>query len=140
MKQFNSNVCSEVKDKLANRIAETILKHQLKISNKFYLQTSGWNKSQQLVFLLLTSLAIGGMSIVIMIDCLHASTSFNSAIPAQITSVKGLHREDKSLPITDKEFKAVQEYKLKHPELNTDRPELYDSLQLIEEMYQSQKK
>ena len=141
MKQFkNTNRENKISDKIAIGIADSILKFQRYFSNKVQLRTARWKKIEQVAFLFLVCFVCGGTSIVVMVDCLKDSYSNHSIIPNQISSVKSIYKKGKPLPITDKEFRAIQHYKLSHPQLLLDRPGLYDSLQRIEQIYQSQKK
>jgi hypothetical protein len=53
---------------------------------------------------------------------------------------KNIYKEGKAFLITESEFQKVQEYKRTHPNLIKERPDLFDSLVLIEQSYYSQKK
>jgi hypothetical protein len=88
----------------------------------------------------LVCIAFGGMSIVAIVNSFKASDKTKSIIPKQISTPKNIYRRDKAFLITENEFQKVQEYKQTHPNLIKERPGLFDSLTLIEQVYYSQKK
>ena len=96
--------------------------------------------SVQRVFLYLICLVFGAMSLIAIIGPFKTSGTSNIIIPKSISIPKKIYKEDKAYLITKKEIKQVQEYKRTHPNLLKERPGLYDSLNLIEQVYYSQQK
>ena len=80
------------------------------------------------------------MSITAIINPFRTSGISNTIIPKSISILKKIYKQDKAYLITKKEIQQVQEYKRTHPNLLKERPGLYDSLNLIEQVYYSQQK
>ena len=143
MKLFKRNKSQlNMQDKAATGIANCILKTQNWFAMSLCLQevTKNWKQRQQRIFLYLVCIAFGGMSIVAIVHSFKISDKAKSVITKSIIIQGNTYKKDKAFLITENEFQKVQEYKLKHPNLIKERPGLFDSLTLIEQVYYSQKK
>ena len=141
MKFFRKNKSQlNIQDKAATGIANAILKAQSWLALNLEIVTKNWKQKQQWIFLYLVCIAFGGMSIVAIVNSFKASDKTKSIIPKQISTPKNIYRRNKAFLITENEFQKVQEYKQTHPNLIKERPGLFDSLTLIEQVYYSQKK
>lgn len=141
MKLFKGNKSqSNIPDKAATGIANGILKTQNWFAINLQRVTKNWKQKQQWIFLYLVCIAFGGMSIVAIVNSFKVSDKVKSIIPKQISIPRNTYKKDKAFLITENEFQKVQEYKQTHPNLIKERPGLFDSLTLIEEVYYSQKK
>jgi len=141
MKLFKRNKSQlNIQDKAATGIANSILKTQNWFAINLQQVTKSWKQKQQWIFLYLVCLVFGGLSIVGIVNSFKASDETKSIIPKQISTPKNIYRRDKAFLITENEFQKVQEYKQTHPNLIKERPGLFDSLTLIEQVYYSQKK
>lgn len=141
MKRFtNSREQNSKLDKVATKIAATILKQQGLFANRLKSLTKSWRQKQQWVFLCGVCLALGGLSLVAMVNSFNKKQLTNQIIPKSINLPKRIYKDVNPLIITDKEFEQVQEYKRSHWDHVKEMPGLFDSLQLIEEQYFSQKK
>ena len=141
MKLFKRNKSQlNIQDKAATGIANGILKTQNWFAINLQQVTKSWKQKQQWIFLYLVCLVFGGLSIVAIVNSFKASDKEKSIIPKPISTPKNIYRGDKEFLITENEFQKVQEYKQSHPNLIKERPGLFDSLTLIEQVYYSQKK
>lgn len=141
METMNRQINKEaLTDKAANRIAKGILKTQSGFEKYMQSLSKNWKVKQQWIFLYLVCLVFGGLSIVAIVNPFRAKDTNSSLIPKPIAVPKSIHQQKNGFAITENEFKQVQEYKAKHPNLQQVRPELFDSLSLIEDVYYSQKK
>ena len=141
MKLFKRNKSQlNIQDKAATGISNGILKTQSWFAINLQQVTKSWKQKQQWIFLYLVCIAFGGMSIVAIVNSFKVSDKEKSIIPKPISIPGNTYKKDKAFLITENEFQKVQEYKLKHPNLIKERPGLFDSLTLIEQVYYSQKK
>ena len=141
MKTMNRQINKEaLTDKAANGIAKGILKTQSGFEKYMRSLSKNWKGKQQWIFLYSVCLVFGGLSIVAIVNPFRAKDTNSSLIPKSIAVPKSIHQQRNGFAITENEFQQVQEYKAKHPKLQTERPGLFDSLTLIEEVYYSQKK
>ena len=129
-----------IPDKAATGIANGILKSQRWFATSLSDLTKSWKQKQQWIFLYLICLVFGTMSIIAIINPFRTSGISNIITPKSISIPKKIYKQDKAYLITKKEIKQVQEYKRTHPNLLKERPGLYDSLNLIEQVYYSQQK
>jgi len=127
-------------DKVASGIAKSILKFQSGFAKCMQSVTKNWKDKQQWVFLYLVSLCFGGLSIVTVINSFKTPNINSNIIPKAIAVPKNVHQKTNGFAITKNELRQVLEYKEKHPNLQQEQPGLFDSLNLIEEVYYSQKK
>jgi hypothetical protein len=141
MKLLNKQISKEeITDKAASGIAKGILKSQNGFANYMQSLSKNWMSKQQWIFLYLVCLIFGGLSIIAIVDPFRVKDTNSSLIPKSIAVPKSIHQKRNGFAITENEFQQVQEYKTKHPNLQKERPGLFDSLSLIEEVYYSQKK
>ena len=141
MKLFSKNISnSPITDKAANGIANGILKSQNGFARYMFSVTKNWKQKQQWIFLYLVCLFFGGLSIVAIVNPFKTKEQDKAIIPKFIFMPKSIHQLNNEFVITENEFQQVQEYKRKYPNLQKERPGLFDSLSLIEQVYYSQKK
>ena len=141
MKSMNRQINKEaLTDKAADGIAKGILKSQNGFANYMQSLSKNWKDKQQWIFLYFVCLLFGGLSIVAIVNPFRVKDNNSSIIPKSITVPNSIHQQRNGFAITETEFQQVQEYKAKHPNLQKERPGLFDSLSLIEEVYYSQKK
>ncbi len=141
MKSMNRQINKEaLTDKAADGIAKGILKSQNGFANYMQSLSKNWKDKQQWIFLYFVCLLFGGLSIVAIVNPFRVKDNNSSIIPKSITVPNSIHQQRNGFAITETEFQQVQEYKAKHPNLQKERPGLFDSLSFIEEVYYSQKK
>ncbi len=141
MKLFKRNKSKlNIQDKAATGIANGILKTQNWVAINLQQVTKNWKQKQQWIFLYLVCIAFGGMSIAAIVNSFKVSDKAKSIIPKPISIPRNTYKKDKAFLITENEFQKVQEYKQTHPNLIKERPGLFNSLTLIEQVYYSQKK
>lgn len=141
MRFLNKQISREtVTDKAATGIAKGILKTQTGFENYMRSLSKNWKGKQQWIFLYSVCLIFGGLSIVAIVIPFRMKDANSNIIPKSIAVPKSIHQQRNGFAITENEFKQVQEYKANHPNLQKERPDLFDSLSLIEEIYYSQKK
>ncbi len=141
MKFLNKQINREaVTDKAASGIAKGILKSQNGFANYMQSLSKNWKGKQQWIFLYSVCLILGGLSIVAIVIPFRIKDTNSNIIPKSIAVPKSIHQQRNGFAITENEIQQVQQYKSKHPNLQTERPGLFDSLTLIEEVYYSQKK
>lgn len=130
----------ELSDKAAKGIANGIIKSQNAFAKYMYSITKNWNQKQQWIFLYLVCLCFGGLSIWALSNSFLNKQSNKVIIPKSISVPKNIHQQSNVFMITEKEFQKVQEYKRTFPNLEKEKPGLFDSLTLVEQTYYSQKK
>ncbi|MEO8417050.1 MAG: hypothetical protein ABI472_25525 [Ginsengibacter sp.] len=141
MKLFKKDIKrNELTDKAANGIAKGILKSQNSFAKSMSSVTKDWKQKQQWIFLYMVCLFFGGLSIVAIVNSFKSKESNKAIIPKSITVPKNIHQQSNVFVITETEFQQVQEYKRTYPNLQKERPALFDSLSLVEQIYYSQKK
>lgn len=141
MNLFSKNIKnSALTDKAANGIASGILKSQNGFARYMYSLTKNWRQKQQWIFLYLVCLVFGGLSIVAIVNSFKTKEPDKAIIPKSISVPRNIHQQNNEFVITENEFQKVQDYKRKYPNLQKERPGLFDSLSLIEQVYYSQKK
>lgn len=141
MNLFKKNIKgNDVTDKAANGIANGILKSQNGFAKYMYSVTKNWKQKQQWIFLYLVCLCFGGLSIWALANSFKSKESNKAIIPKSISVPKNIHQQSNVFVITENEFQQVQEYKRTYPNLQKERPALFDSLSLVEQIYYSQKK
>lgn len=141
MKFFDKNINQEIiKDKTAKGIANCILRSQNIFSKYMGVFTQKWKPKQQWIFLCVVCLFFGGLSITAIVIPFKTKGRIKLTIPQSITGVTNIHQQKRLFTITENEFRLVREYKNNYPNLEKERPELFDSLNLIEQVYYSQKK
>lgn len=141
MKFFNKNIKNTaLTDKAAKGIASGILKSQNGFARYMYSLTKNWKQKQQWIFLYVVCLFFGGLSIVAVINSFNTEEKGKAFFPKSISVPKNIQPQNNPFAITEKELLQVKEYKLKYPNLQKERPGLFDSLSLIEQVYYSQKK
>ena len=141
MKMFDKNINKEIiKDKAAKGIANGILRSQNIFSKYMGVFTQKWKPKQQWIFLCAVCLFFGGLSITAIVIPFKTKRMKTFTIPKSIIGVAIIHQQTRVSAITENEMKQVQEYKNKYPNLEKERPGLFDSLSLIEQVYYSQKK
>ena len=132
---------SGVSDKAAGWIANSILKVQGKFAGTLGKLSVSWKRKQQWIFLYTVCLVFGGLSIISVIQ------SFKTNHILKTTAIKvprNIHKES-SVRITENEFKKVENFKRSldsgsREKLKEERPGLMDSLEMVEQLYYSQKK
>ena len=141
MKMFDKNINQEIiKDIAAKGIANGILRSQNIFSKYMGVITQKWKPKEQWIFLCVVCLFFGGLSITAIIIPFKTKGGIKLTIPKSITGVSNIHQQVRLFTITENEFRLVKEYKNKYPNLEKERPGLFDSLSLIEQVYYSQKK
>ena len=141
MKFFDKNINQEIlKDKMAKGIANGILTSQNMFSKYMGVFTQKWKPKQQWIFLCVVCLFFGGVSITTIVIPFKTKGRIKLTIPNSITGVTNINQQKGLFTITENEFRLVKEYKNKYPNLERERPGLFDSLSLIEQVYYSQKK
>ena len=141
MKTMNRQINKEaLTDKAANGIAKGILKTQSGFEKYMRSLSKNWKGKQQWIFLYSVCLVFGGLSIIAIVNPFRVKNTNSRIIPKSIAVPKSIDQHRNGFAVTENEFKQVQEYKAKHPNLQKERPGLFDSLSLIEEVYYSQKK
>lgn len=126
-------------DKAAGYIAKAILKVQNKFSEFLGQISASWKAKQKWIFLYMVCLVFGGLSVM--------SVVRSSKVISKPTSIKvprNIH-ENSSIRITNIEFRQVQKFKrsldsASKLKLLEERPGLMDSLEMVEQLYYSQKK
>lgn len=141
MKSMNRQINKEaLTDKAADGIAKGILKSQNGFANYMQSLSKNWKGKQQWIFLYFVCLFFGGLSIVAIVNPFRVKDTNRRIIPKSIAVPKSFYQQRNGFAITENEFQQVQEYKANHQNLQKERPGLFDSLSLIEEVYYSQKK
>jgi len=156
MKLFKRNIAqtkSVVSDKAAGWIASGILKAQNKFANGLGKIASSWKTKQQLIFFSLIWIVLGGLSVVAIVKPFDKKSANIISRPAAIKTPRMIPDENRnSIIITDNEITQVhffkhsldsisktREGKIKVKNLLAQRPGLMDSLEMVEQLYYSQK-
>lgn len=144
MKLFRKNAGHAASDKAAGWIANSILKVQRKFANTLDRISGSWKTKQQWIFLYLVCLVFGGLSVMAIINPFNKKTQNGLSMPAAIKVPRNIHKES-SVRITENEFRKVQAFKrsldsVSRKKIVEERPGLMDSLELVEQLYYSQKK
>ena len=140
MNNIKHDTKHQISERLATIIASGILQVQYWFAKILQSSTKKWKQPQRLIFLYMTCLVFGGMSMVVILQ------SLNSGEVSEISHMKFTNKmqaftpQHKGFLITKEELQKVQKYKLEHPKLDKEMPGLYDSLNLIEQSYYSQQK
>lgn len=141
MKLFKSTtVKRDLANKAATRIANAIIKSQNVFASHMFSFTKNWKQKQQMIFLYMVCFVFGGLSIVAIINPFKAKDQDETIILKSLSVPKSIQKQKNQFTITENEFQQVHEYKRKFPNLQKERPGLFDSLNLVEQMYYSQKK
>lgn len=153
-KNYNRNTNHAVSDKAAGWIAGGILKTQKRFADTLGAISARWKTKQQWVFLCMLCLVFGGLSVVALVKAFNNKTQSISK-PAAIEKPRSiLKRESKNeVLITDNEIGEVHSFKrlldslsktaegkIKVKRLLSRRPGLMDSIEMVEQLYYSQKK
>ena len=141
MKLFKKDIKrNDLTDKAANGIANGILKSQNGFAKSMSSVTKNWKRKQQWIFLYVVCLFFGGLSILAVVNSLKTREPNKAIILKSISVPKNIHQQSNVFVITESEFHQIQECKRKYPNLQKERPGLFDSLSLVEQIYYSQKK
>lgn len=128
-------------DKAAGWIANGIFKTQKNFSDFLSRISASWKRQQQFIFLYMICIVFGGLSIVAIIKPFNKNSLPR---PAAIKIPRNIH-ENSSVTITENEFRQVQNFKMSLDSVSkkkflVERPGLMDSLEMVEQLYYSQKK
>ena len=130
----------KLSDQVAGKLANWILRYQELFTKMLSVRTNYWSLKQQWIFLCLVCIVLGGASILAMVQSFRINPTDTAAISATSSvSLKPLANEAPAL-ITREEFEAATQYKMEHPDLLHEVPDLYERLSSIEETYHSQNK
>ena len=130
----------KLSDHVAGKLANWILKYQELFTKILSVRTNYWSLKQQWIFLCLICIVLGGASILSMVQSFKGSPADTAAISATSSvSLKPLPNEVPAI-ITQEEFEAAKQYKMEHPDLRHEVPDLYKCLSSIEQAYYSQNK
>jgi hypothetical protein len=149
MKLFKKNIAQTnlaAGDKAAGWIANGILKVQNRFANVLGKMSATWKTKQQLIFIFLITIVLGGLSVMAIIKPFNKKAQNNLSKPAAIKIPMMLTDEnDNQVRITYDEIKKIQVFKqsldsAKRKKLLMQRPGLMDSLEMVEQLYYSQKK
>ena len=156
MKLFRRNKSqtnSPLTDKAAGWIANGILKVQNKFANVLGKISASWKTKQQLIFFSMIWIVLGGLSVVAIVKPFDKKSANIISRPAAIKTPRMIPDENRnSIIITDNEITQVHlfkhsldsisktgEGKIKVKNLLAQRPGLMDSLEMVEQLYYSQK-
>ena len=142
-RKHNPETKTSTTDKAAGWIANAILKLQGKFADKLDMASASWKRKQQWIFLYMICVVFGGLSTVCVIQSFDKSKKGLSK-PAAIKVPRNIYKE-RSVKITENEFKKVQAFKrsldsASKKKLLEERPGLMDSLEMVEQLYYSQKR
>ena len=102
-KRNNARTKSPLSDKAAGWIASGILKAQNKFAKVLGKMSASWKTKQQLVFLYLVSIVLGGLSVTAIIKPFDKKAENNVSKPATIKTPRMIPDETQnSVTITDK--------------------------------------
>lgn len=102
--------------------------------------TKNWKLKHQWIFLGMICLVFGSLSIMAVVKSFKVHQTDKVIIPKSVITPNNMHQRKDVFIITESEFQQVQEFKHKHPNLQKERPGLFDSLSMVEQNYYSQKK
>lgn len=157
MKHFrkkNTEIKSQVSDKAAGWIANAILNTQKKFAVSLEKISASWKPKQQWIFLYLVCLVFGGLSFISIIKPFNKKTGNILSKPSAIKTPRMIPDDEQhAVSITDNEIRQVHLFKhsldslsktadgkIKVDRLMKRRPGLMDSLEMVEQLYYSQKK
>jgi hypothetical protein len=146
MRLFKKNIAPGAGDKAAGWIANIILRAQRKFANVLEKKSLTWKTKQQWIFLYMVCLVFGGLSVVAIIKPFDKKASNILSKPAAIKTPRMIPDDNQISPrITDDEIKRVHDFKQSldsttKKKLLIQRPGLMDSLDMVEQLYYSQKK
>lgn len=133
-------------DKAAGHIANFILGIQQQFANRLEKISVSWKVKQQWIFLYLVCLVFGGLSVIAIVHPFNKRGVNMLSKPAAIKK-PFLIPEDKQQfsRITDAEIRQVNSFKQSldstaKKKLMASRPGLMDSLEMVEQLYYTQKK
>ena len=135
-----------IADKAAGRIAKGILKIQSRFASTLSKLSASWKTRQQWIFLYMVCLVFGGLSVVAVIQPFNKKASNVLSKPSAIRTPRMLPDENRnSVTITEDEFRKVHAFKesldsVTKKKLLARHPGLMDSLEMVEQLYYSQKK
>ena len=130
----------KLSDQVAGRLANWILKYQELFTKMLSMRSNHWSLKQQWIFLCLICIVLGGASILAMVQSFKGSPADTVAISSTSSvRLKPLPNEAPAI-ITREEFEAAKQYKIEHPDLLHELPDLYECLSSIEQAYYSQNK
>lgn len=135
-----NNTTGQVSDKVANTIASGILGSQQKFAVLLQKRTNKWKQKHKWILLYLTCVIIGGLSIISIVKPFHDKGNENFIIPKSISLPTNITVRRETNLITREEYQKVQILKNLYPNLQKLKPGLYDSLLLIEQVYNAQQK
>lgn len=140
MKFFKKNTRSSITDSAASSMAKCILKSQHWFAKNLEDLTANWRQRHQWVFLCLICALLSGLSVIAIVQSFRKAGNAKVIILKPITVPKGIYKEGRIFLITEKEFQQVQQFKTTHPDLQKERPDLFQNLNLVEQSYHSQQK
>jgi hypothetical protein len=139
------------KNTAAQKIAGAILSVQKRFADGMMKLSVKWKVKQQWIFLYLVCLVFGSLSVVAIIQPFRNKSNISK--PSSIHLPKLLPQPEEKILITDNEILKVHAFKQKLDSLGktkegkikvdrffTGRPGLFDSLEMVEQLYYSQKK
>jgi len=150
----NSEKETVLSDKAARWVANGILKTQNKFADALGKFSSTWKSKQQWIFLSVVCLVFGGLSFVAIVQSFNKKHQNVLRKSTRIKIPQKLPEERMSVAlITDHEIKQVHLFKHTMDSLSktstgkmtlnkllNSRPGLMDSLEMVEQLYYSQKK
>ena len=154
MRLFKENFVPGAADKAAGWIANAILQIQTKFADVLEKKSMSWKVKQQWIFLYMVCLVFGGLSVVAIIKPFNNKSSNILNKPVAIKTPRLIPDENRnSIMITDNEIRKVHNFKhtldslsktddgkIEVENLLSRRPGLMDSLEMVEQLYYSQKK
>ena len=142
----------KLKDKAASNISKVIIKLQQQFASAMLRVSAKWKVKHQMVFLYLTCLILGGLSVITVIKPFKEKRNSFSR-PGSLKVPKLFNADENKVVITDNEMNMIHAFKLrldsmsktpagktKVEQMYKGRPGLFDSLERAEELYYSQKK
>lgn len=154
MKLSKKNIGPGVSDRAAGWIANRILMIQNRFADGLSKLSASWKTKQQWIFLYMVCLVFGGLSVVAIVKSFNKKPSNILSKPAAIKTPRMIPDENRnSVMITNNEIRQVhafkhsldslsktEEGKIKIKNLLAHRPGLMDSLEMVEQLYYSQKR
>ena len=130
----------KLSDQVAGKLANWILKYQELFTKMLSVRTNHWSLKQQWIFLCLVCIVLGGASIMAMVQSFKPRPLDTVVISATSSvSLKPLPNEAPAM-ITREESEAAKQYKMEHPDLLHELPDLFERLSSIEQAYSLQNK
>jgi hypothetical protein len=154
MRLFKKNIATGAGDKAAGWIANTILRVQRCFADVLEKKSMSWKTKQQWIFLYMVCLLFGGLSVITIVKSFNKKSQNILSKPAAIKTPRMMPDENRnSVVITDNEIRKVHIFKhtldslsktddgkIKVKNLMMRRPGIMDSLEMVEQLYYSQKK